>query len=236
MDSISLGETMSVSDRIKKRLEMDGKRYYAADNISKYLSAVEKAELIEELTEKFEGVLDTLIIDRETDPNSIDTPRRLAKMYILEIMGGRYDDDPRITAFPNDGKYDQLITVRMDLTSMCSHHFQPVNGVCYIACMPGEEVIGLSKYTRVAQHLASRGHLQEELCEMIAYRIEKLTKSKAVGVYIKARHGCCENRGIKASNSSTQTTVLKGELKTNPSLKEEFMDNIKLQEMNGGHL
>jgi len=227
---------MSVSDRIKKRLEMDGKRYYAADNISKYLSAVEKAELIEELTKKFEGVLDTLIIDRETDPNSIDTPRRLAKMYILEIMGGRYDDDPRITAFPNDGKYDQLITVRMDLTSMCSHHFQPVNGVCYVACMPGEEVIGLSKYTRVAQHLASRGHLQEELCEMIAYRIEKLTKSKAVGVYIKARHGCCENRGIKASNSSTQTTVLKGELKTNPSLKEEFMDNIKLQEMNGGHL
>jgi GTP cyclohydrolase I len=236
MDSISLGETMSVSDRIKKRLEMDGKRYYAADNISKYLSAVEKAELIEELTKKFEGVLDTLIIDRETDPNSIDTPRRLAKMYILEIMGGRYDDDPRITAFPNDGKYDQLITVRMDLTSMCSHHFQPVNGVCYVACMPGEEVIGLSKYTRVAQHLASRGHLQEELCEMIAYRIEKLTKSKAVGVYIKARHGCCENRGIRASNSSTQTTVLKGELKTNPSLKEEFMDNIKLQEMNGGHL
>ena len=123
----------------------------------------------------------------------------------------------------------------MDLKSMCSHHHQPVAGVCYVSCMPGEEVIGLSKYTRVAQHLASRGHLQEELCEMIAYRIEKLTKSKAVGVYIKARHGCCENRGIRASNSSTQTTVLKGELKTNPSLKEEFMDNIKLQEMNGGH-
>jgi len=231
-----LGEKiMSVSDKIKQRLEVDGKRYYAADNISKYISAVEKSDLIDELTEKFEGVLDALIIDRHNDPNSIDTARRLAKMYILEIMGGRYDDDPRITAFPNDGKYDQLITVRMDLKSMCSHHHQPVNGVCYVACMPGEEVIGLSKYTRVAQHLASRGHLQEELCEMIAYRIEKLTKSKAVGVYIKARHGCCENRGIRASNSSTQTTVLKGELKTNPSLKEEFMDNIKLQEMNGGH-
>jgi len=231
-----MGEEMSTSEKIRQRLEVDGKRYYAADNISKYLSPTEKSDLIDELTEKFEGVLDTLIIDRQNDPNSIDTARRLAKMYILEIMGGRYDNDPRITAFPNDGKYDQLIVVRMDIKSMCSHHHQPVSGVCYVACMPGEEVIGLSKYTRVAQHLASRGHLQEELCEMIAYRIEKLTKSKAVGVYIKARHGCCENRGIKASNSSTQTTVLKGELKTNPSLKEEFMDNIKLQEMNGGHL
>lgn len=227
---------MSISDRIKRRLEMDGKRYYASDNISQYISEVEKADLIDELEEKFAGVLDTLIIDRETDPNSIDTPRRLAKMYILEIMAGRYDKDPRITSFPNDGKYDQLIVIRMDLKSMCSHHHQPVNGVCYVACMPGEEVIGLSKYTRVAQHLASRGHLQEELCEMIAYRIEKLTKSKAVGVYIKARHGCCENRGIRSSNSSTQTTVLKGELKTNPSLKQEFMDNIKLQEMNSGYL
>jgi len=231
-----MGEEMSTSEKIRQRLEVDGKRYYAADNISKYLSPTEKSDLIDELTEKFEGVLDTLIIDRQNDPNSIDTARRLAKMYILEIMGGRYDNDPRITAFPNDGKYDQLIVVRMDIKSMCSHHHQPVSGVCYVACMPGEEVIGLSKYTRVAQHLASRGHLQEELCEMIAYRIEKLTKSKAVGVYIKARHGCCENRGIKASNSSTQTTVLKGELKANPSLKEEFMDNIKLQEMNGGHL
>ena len=227
---------MSISEKIRQRLEVDGKRYFAADNISKYISPTEKADLIEELTEKFEGVLDALIIDRINDPNSMDTARRLAKMYILEIMGGRYDHDPRITAFPNDGKYDQLIVVRMDIKSMCSHHHQPVSGVCYVACMPGDEVIGLSKYTRVAQHLASRGHLQEELCEMIAYRIEKLTKSKAVGVYIKARHGCCENRGIKASNSSTQTTVLKGELKTNPSLKEEFMDNIKLQEINIGRL
>ena len=140
---------MSISDRIKRRLEMDGKRYYASDNISQYISEVEKADLIDELEEKFAGVLDTLIIDRETDPNSIDTPRRLAKIYLIEILAGRYDKGPKITSFPNDGKYDQLIVIRMDLKSMCSHHHQPVNGVCYVACMPGEEVIGLSKYTRV---------------------------------------------------------------------------------------
>lgn len=228
---------MKKSEEIIQRLQDSGDRFWAGDNISQHLQPGDKDALIEELTPKFEEVLDSLVIDRFNDPNSMDTGRRLAKMYINELMQGRYNPMPNATAFPNhveDG-YKGMLVVRSEIKSMCSHHHQPVNGVCYVACMPGEEVIGLSKYTRVAQHLASRGHLQEELCEMIAYRIEKLTKSKAVGVYIKARHGCCENRGIRASNSSTQTTVLKGELKTNPSLKEEFMDNIKLQEMNGGH-
>ena len=227
---------MKVSDKIKQRLEIDGKKYYASDNISKYIQAGETAELIEELEIAFEQVLQSLIIDTKNDPNSMGTAHRLAKMYINEIMGGRYLPDPRITSFPNDGQYDQLIVVRADIKSMCSHHHQPVSGVCYIGCLPGDEVIGLSKYTRVAQHLANRGHLQEELTEMIATRIQKLTKSKGVAVYIKARHGCCENRGILASNSSTQTTVVKGELKSNVNLKQEFMDNIKLQEIGSGYL
>ena len=227
---------MKISDTIKQRLIIDGHRYHASDNISKYIHAGETGELIEEVAEKFEEVLQSLIIDTKTDPNSSGTANRLAKMYVNEIMGGRYLPDPRIASFPNDGQYDQLIVVRMNLKSMCSHHHQPVSGVCYIGCLPGDSVIGLSKYTRVAQHLANRGHLQEELTEMIATRIEKITKSKGVAVYIKARHGCCENRGIMASNSSTQTTVVKGELKSNTNLKQEFMDNIKLQEMADGHL
>ena len=113
---------------------------------------------------------------------------------------------------------------------MCSHHHQPVSGICYIACLPGNNVIGLSKYTRIAQHLAQRGHLQEELTEMIAEEIVNLTESDAVGVYIRARHGCCENRGIRSSNSSTQTTVLKGRLKTDSAMRNEFMHNIQIQE------
>jgi len=227
---------MRISDKIKQRLEIDGKKFYASDNISKYIQPGETAELIEELEVAFEQVLQSLIIDTKNDPNSMGTAHRLAKMYVNEIMGGRYLPDPRITSFPNDGQYDQLIVVRADIKSMCSHHHQPVSGVCYIGCLPGDEVIGLSKYTRVAQHLSNRGHLQEELTEMIATRIQKLTKSKGVAVYIKARHGCCENRGIMASNSSTQTTVVKGELKTNINLKQEFMDNIKLQEIGNGHI
>tara|TARA_R110000764_G_scaffold71241_2_gene146866 strand:- start:33 stop:719 length:687 start_codon:yes stop_codon:yes gene_type:complete len=219
-----------VSKIIRDRVEHDGNRYYAADNISEFIEDGELELLIDEVAGKFEGVLQSLIIDTEDDPNSTGTSKRLAKMYVNEIMSGRYYPAPRVTSFPNDGKYDQLIVVRSDIKSMCSHHHQPVSGVCYIACMPGDRVIGLSKYTRIAQHLSQRGHLQEELTEMIAAQIEELTASKAVGVYIRARHGCCENRGIMSSNSSTQTTVLKGELKTNPALKNEFMHNVQIQE------
>ena len=221
---------MKVSDQIKQRLEAGAYRYHAADNISQCIMPGERELLIEEVAEKFEDVLQTLLIDTQDDPNSKGTAKRLAKMYINEIMGGRYYPSPDVTSFPNDGQYDQLIVVRSDIKSMCSHHHQPVTGICYIACMPGENLIGLSKYTRIAQHLASRGHLQEELTEMIASEIQRLTKSPAVGVYIRARHGCCENRGIRSSNSATQTTVLKGALKTDPALKNEFMHNIQIQE------
>lgn len=224
----------AVSVRIKNRLEEAGQRYYAADNISEYIKDGEKEELIEELTFKFEHVIDSLVIDRQNDPNSKNTGRRLAKMYVNEIMGGRYSAAPDVTTFPNeDGRYDQLIVVRCDIKSMCSHHHQPVSGVCYIGCLPGKRLIGLSKYTRIAQHQAARGHLQEELTEKIAFKIQQLTESPAVGVYMRARHGCCENRGIRSANSSTQTTVLKGLLKTDSTLKSEFMHNIELQENNG---
>lgn len=218
------------SEVIKARLRNAGKRFFASDNISQFIYPDEKLRLIDEITEKFEGVLSSLIIDTENDPNSQDTARRLAKMYVNEIMSGRYEPSPKVTSFPNDGKYDQLIIVRSDIRSMCSHHHQPVSGICYIACLPGKNVIGLSKYTRIAQHLAQRGHLQEELTEMIAEEIVNLTESDAVGVYIRARHGCCENRGIRSSNSSTQTTVLKGRLKTDPAMRNEFMHNIQIQE------
>jgi len=170
-----------ISDTIKKRIKKAGARFYAADNISEFIDDGEKEKLIDEITEKFNAVLDSLIIDRENDPNSKNTGKRLAKMYINEIMGGRYSMAPEVTTFPNeDGRYDQLIVVRCDVKSMCSHHHQPVSGVCYIGCLPGKRLIGLSKYSRIAQHQSARGHLQEELTEKIAYKIQQLTESPAV--------------------------------------------------------
>jgi GTP cyclohydrolase I len=221
-----------ISDIILERISNDGTRYWAGDNISKYIKDEERAQLVDELTEKFEGVLDSLIIDRHTDPNSKGTARRLAKMYLYEIMAGRYDPAPDATAFPNDSedRYEGMLVVRSELRSMCSHHHQPVAGVAYIGIIAAQKLIGLSKYTRIAQWCSRRGTLQEELANDIAREIMKATGSENVAVYIQATHGCCENRGIMAHSSLTQTTVLKGAFKEDGNTKKEFFDNIKLQQ------
>jgi GTP cyclohydrolase I len=224
--------TQIISEVIKQRLDNAGERYWAGDNISAHIREGEKEELIEELADKFTSVLDSLVIDRYTDPNSMDTGRRLAKMYINEVMSGRYNPAPNATAFPNEGDdaYTGMLVVRSELRSMCSHHHQPVTGVAYIGIIPGKKVIGLSKYTRIAQWCARRGTLQEQLANDIAREIQDATESVDVGVYIQAVHGCCENRGIMAHSSLTQTTVLKGAFKANASTKEEFFNNVKLQQ------
>ncbi len=213
-------------------MKSGGKRFWAGDNISEYITDANKNKLIDEATEAFEKVLDSLLIDRETDPNSKGTARRLAKMYFNEIMAGRYDPRPDATSFPNDSedRYEGMLVVRSELRSMCSHHHQPVVGVAYIGIIAAQHLIGLSKYTRIAQWCARRGTLQEELANDIAREIEKATGAKDLGVYIQAVHGCCENRGIMAHSSLTQTTVLKGAFKVDAGTKKEFFDNIKLQQ------
>ena len=223
---------MEISKIIRERVESAGDRYWAGDNISQHMSDDDRDLLVNELTEKFEGVLDSLIIDRANDPNSSGTAHRLAKMYVYEIMAGRYDPAPCATAFPNDSqeRYEGMLVVRSELRSMCSHHHQPVSGVAYIGIIAAQKLIGLSKYTRIAQWCARRGTLQEELCNDIAREIQKATGSENVAVYIQATHGCCENRGIMAHSSLTQTTVLKGSFYSDPGTKKEFFDNIKLQQ------
>jgi GTP cyclohydrolase I len=222
----------NLSQVIRDRMKQDNKRFWAGDNISDYVDDNVLPELINEATAAFEKVLDTLLIDRETDPNSKGTARRLAKMYYNEIMAGRYDPAPDATAFPNDSedRYEGMLVVRSELRSMCSHHHQPVSGVAYIGIIAAEKLIGLSKYTRIAQWCARRGTLQEELANDIAREIQKATGAKDVGVYVQAVHGCCENRGIMAHSSLTQTTVLKGAFKDDQGTKKEFFDNIKLQQ------
>ena len=223
---------MSKSEELILKCEENYIRYWAGDNISEVMVEGDKEALIEELTPKFESVLESLVIDIAGDPNSMDTGRRLAKMYINEIMAGRYTPMPNATAFPNDteDRYEGMLVVRSELKSMCSHHHQPVQGVAYIGIIAADKLIGLSKYTRIAQWCARRGTLQEQLANDIAREIGNATGAEHLGVYIQATHGCCENRGIMATSSLTQTTVLKGAFKDDAGTKKEFFDNIKLQQ------
>jgi GTP cyclohydrolase I len=223
---------MSVSETIRNRLKSEGVRFYANDNVANFIQPEEYDQLIAELTEKFEGVLDTLIIDRENDPNSKGTPKRLAKMYINELMEGRFTEAPPVTAFPNDDvndRYSGMITVRAEIMSMCSHHHQIVKGIAYIGLLPSMKVIGLSKYARIAQWCARRGTLQEELTKQIADEIEHHTGARDLAVYVQAEHGCCTNRGIMATSSLTQTTELRGQF-YNPSVKNEFLVYVQMQQ------
>jgi len=223
---------LTISDKIRQRIKAAGASFNANDNISAYIEPGETDQLIDELNARFDAVLDSLIIDRENDPNSHDTGRRLAKMYVKELMVGRYTAPPKATAFPNDSeeRYEGMLVVRSELKSVCSHHHQPVSGVAYIGIIAAQKLIGLSKYSRIAQWCARRGTLQEELCNDIAKEIMRATDSENVGVYIQASHGCCENRGLMAHSSLTQTTVLRGAFFNDQSTKKEFFDNIKLQQ------
>ena len=234
--TIKQENNVAVSEKIKQRLKKAGKRFWAGDNISEFIEEGEKQQLIDELAPKFEEVLQGLVIDTENDPNSNGTAKRLSKMYINELMAGRYEPMPNATAFPNDSidRYEGMLVVRSELTSMCSHHHQIVRGVAYIGIIASEKLIGLSKYTRIAQWCAERGTLQEELANDIAREIMNATGSNDIGVYVQATHGCVENRGVQAHSSLTQTTVLKGAFKEEGKVQKEFMDNIKLQQQFAG--
>ena len=237
------------SKKIRERLIEDKQRFYACDNISKYVDEKDRESLIEEAEHGFDLVLDALLIDTKNDPNSQGTARRLAKMYINELLAGRFDKEPVITSFPNftttydhsnplagpelveTKNYTGMLVVRAEIRSLCSHHFQPVVGTAYIGIIPDRNVLGLSKYIRIAQHLARRGTLQEELCQAIRLEVSKRTGTKNVAVYIEATHGCCENRGVGVSNSMTQTISLGGNFLTDVLNKNEFFENIKLQKL-----
>ena len=223
---------MTVTETILSELRKDNKRFFACDNISNYLTSSRLSQLEDELTGKFAEVLKTLIIDIENDPNSKDTPRRLAKMYLKEIFSGRYQPQPKATAFPNEGddKYTGMIVVRVEIKSVCAHHHQEISGIAYIGVIPNGKVLGLSKYIRIAQWVARRGQLQEELTNQIANKIKLVAQTENVAVHIRAQHGCCTNRGIMAHDSTTQTTVLYGEFKES-DVKKEFFDNINFQHL-----
>lgn len=223
-----------ISERITDRLKSLGQRYFVNDNVEIAIEEDELQELEIELTQDFERVLRTLLIDVDNDPNSKETAHRLAKMYLHETFEGRFYPEPKVTAFPNEGEdaYDGLLVTAAKINSICSHHHKDVVGTCYIGILPNGKVLGLSKYIRLAKFHARRGTLQEELTKRIAQVISEKTECPDVAVYIEATHGCVSCRGVNQEDSLTQTATLLGAFKSDPSVKKEFYDNIKLRRGN----
>jgi len=192
------------------------------------ISDEERAEMVQNLEKKMIEVLDILRIDRN-DPNSANTPKRLAKMYVNELMIGRYTPAPKLTIFPNRKKVNELIISKgINIMSLCSHHWQPISGTCAIGYIPGDYVIGLSKLTRITEWFSRRGQIQEEMGEQIADYLEKLLKPKALGVVIKSKHYCMIARGVRGDEKKSEmvTSVMRGYLLEELNLRQEFLKLI----------
>ena len=218
---------MAISDKIRQRLIDNGVRFFSNDNISQYVDEKEIDKLVEEVTKKMEGVLQSLVIDTENDHNTQDTARRVAKMMVKETFAGRFNPAPKITAFPNVTQYDQLyVTGPITIRSTCAHHFQNIVGRAYIGVFPGKNVIGLSKFNRIADWIASRPQIQEEMTVQIADAIEAETEAAGVAVLIQAEHHCMTHRGVKEHESDMTTAIMRGVFQTDKSLKKEFYDIV----------
>lgn len=180
------------------------------------------------IEKKFEEIFDIMDIDWKNDHNMKETPYRIAKMYIDEVFSGCYTREPKITIFPNDKKYDEMVVSGpIQIKSMCSHHFMPFFGKAWIGYMPDKKVIGVSKLSRLARWFARRPQIQEELGEQIADYIESKIEPAGVAVFIKAKHQCMTHRGVNEPESEMITSVVRGKFKGNHSVKMEFLNLIK---------
>ena len=219
------------SDELRKRMTTIKHKHFANDTIFAYLDPGD-VKLIEcEVAEAFEDVLKALVINTTDDHNTKATAQRVAKMFVHEIFRGRYYPPPEVTSFPNAKEYDQIyITGPMSINSTCAHHFQPITGQAYVGVFPGKRVVGLSKFNRIVDWIASRPQIQEEMTEQIADMVEKETEAQGVAVVIKAEHFCMTARGVKEHESEMMTSVVRGMFRDEPATKAEFfslLNNMK---------
>jgi GTP cyclohydrolase I len=214
----------AISDIIRQRIIDDKARFYSNNNIAEYIQSEDELNALQkEIEGKLEDLLDSLVIDRANDHNTNDTPRRVAKMFLREVFGGRYTPKPNITAFPNANNYDELyITGPITVRSTCAHHLEPIVGKCWVGIFPGKNVIGLSKFNRLVDWVASRPQIQEEMTIQIADEIEKETQAEGIAVVVKAEHMCMTMRGVKEHDSDMTSSVMRGKMRDDPNLKQEF--------------
>jgi GTP cyclohydrolase IA len=218
------GRPMSVV--IRERVAAAKKRYYANDNISDHIQPGDMDKLLDEVESKMKGVLDSMVIDTEHDHNTNNTARRVAKMYLNEVFKGRYQPAPPITEFPNVGHLNELMIVGpIVVRSACSHHFCPVIGKVWIGILPNEHtnVIGLSKYARLAEWVMGRPQIQEEAVVQLADLIQQKTQPDGLAIVMEATHFCMSWRGVKDMDSKMINSVMRGVFLKDMNLRREFL-------------
>ena len=219
-------EGTPVSVKIRERLVQSRKRFHANDNIAPFIEPGELEKLLDEVELKMQGVLDSLVIDTEKDHNTNNTARRIAKMYRNEVFKGRYVAAPPITDFPNAEHLNELMIVGpITVRSACSHHFCPVIGQVWIGVMPNEHtnVIGLSKYARLAEWVMGRPQIQEEAVVQLADLIQSKTQPDGLAIVMEASHFCMGWRGVKDLDSKMINSVMRGVFLKDPNLRREFL-------------
>jgi GTP cyclohydrolase I len=218
-----------VSVKIRERIAAARKRFNANDNIADFIEPGELATLLDEVEVKMRGVLDSLVIDTENDHNTANTARRVAKMYLNEVFRGRYVPAPAITEFPNAEHLNELMIVGpITVRSACSHHFCPVIGSIWIGVLPNEHtnVIGLSKYARLAEWVMGRPQIQEEAVVQLADLIQEKTQPDGLAIVMEASHYCMSWRGVKDMDSKMINSVMRGVFLKDPNLRREFLSLI----------
>jgi len=214
-----------LSDVIRGRIKKAGARFHANDNISEFIAGEhELDELVNEVADRFQSVLESLVIDTENDHNTQDTARRVAKMMIRETFSGRYRNVPKVTAFPNIGYKSLYTTGPISVRSTCAHHFQNIVGKCWVGILPQDEVIGLSKFNRIVHHICERPQIQEEMTTQIADALKQYAKTEHIAVVVKAEHHCMTMRGVREHESDMTTAIMLGAFNSDPALKKEFYD------------
>ncbi len=222
-------EGTPVSVKIRERIAAARKRFNANDNIAQFIEPGELDLLLDEVEEKMKGVLSSLVIDTERDHNTDNTARRVAKMYLQEVFKGRYVAAPTITEFPNAEHLNELMIVGpITVRSACSHHFCPVIGQIWIGVLPNEHtnVIGLSKYARLAEWIMGRPQIQEEAVVQLADLIQEKTQPDGLAIVMEASHFCMSWRGVKDMDSKMINSVMRGAFLKNPDLRREFLSLI----------
>jgi GTP cyclohydrolase I len=229
MSPAEIDEGTPVSVKIRERIKAARKRFHANDNIADFIEPGELEKILDEVTVKMQGVLDSLVIDTDNDHNTADTARRVAKMYVNEVFKGRFVPGPGITEFPNAEHLNELMIVGpITVRSACSHHFCPVIGKIWIGVLPNERtnVIGLSKYARIAEWIMNRPQIQEEAVIQLADLIQDKTQPDGLAIVMEASHFCMAWRGVKDMDSKMINSVMRGAFLKDPNLRREFLSLI----------